>query len=313
MTDDGGEIDQDLGNYERFTGNTMTALNYVTTGQVYNEVIRRERNLEFHGEDVEVVPDIPNEIIRRLEDAAKKNDAEITVVEFGGTVGEYQLLIFLEAARMMKLKHPTDVTFVLVSYLPVPSHIGEMKTKPTQHAARSLNEAGIQADFIIARGPSALDERREERLATFCNIEKGHAISAPDVHSIYEVPLVLEKGQLGNKLLKKLDLRPRKNNLESWERLVRRIHNLKKEVKVAVVGKYFGTGNYTLSDSYISVIESIKHAAWFHDVKPVLEWIDSEVYEKHPEKEKELLEYDGSIVPGGDGDRGFEGIISAIK
>jgi len=311
--EDGIEADQDLGNYERFTGNTMTAINYLTTGQVYNEVIRRERNLEYGGEDVEVVPDIPNEIIRRLKQASNKNDAEITVVEFGGTVGEYQLLLFLEAARMMKFATPEYIAFVLVSYLPIPPHIGEMKTKPTQYASRSLNEAGIQADFIVARGSAELDKRRRERLATFCNVPKDNAISAPNVETIYEVPLSLEKGELGNKLLKKLGIKFRRNTLGEWEKFVHEIKSLKKEVKIAVVGKYFGTGDYTLSDSYISVIESVKHASWFNKVKPVLTWVNSEEYEKDPSKVKELSNFDGVLVPGGFGERGVEGIITAIR
>jgi CTP synthase len=310
--EDGIEADQDLGNYERFTGNTMTALNYLTTGQVYHEVIRRERNLEYDGEDVEVVPDIPNEIIRRIKLASRTNDAEVTVVEFGGTVGEYQLLLFLEAARMMKFQNPDDVAFVLVSYLPIPPHIGEMKTKPTQYASRSLNEAGIQADFIVARGSAELDKRRRERLATFCNVPKENAISAPNVETIYEVPLVLEQGELGNKLLKKLKLKSRQNTLGEWEKFVKHIKSVKKEVKIAVVGKYFGTGSYTLSDSYISVIESIKHACWFNNVKPVLTWVNSEEYEKDPSKVKELSGFDGVLVPGGFGERGVEGILKAI-
>src|SRR3989344_2313875 len=154
--EDGIEADQDLGNYERFTGKSMSSVNYITTGQVYQEVIRKERNLEFAGEDVEVVPDIPNEIIRRINQAADAENAEITVVEFGGTVGEYQVLLFLEAARMMRRQHPDDIALVLVSYLPVPSHIGEMKTKPTQMAQRQLNSVGLHADVIVARGPAAL-------------------------------------------------------------------------------------------------------------------------------------------------------------
>ena len=204
---DGIEADQDLGNYERFTENTMKAVNYITTGQVYQEVIRRERNLEYAGEDVEVVPDIPNEIIRRIKNAANNDKAEVTIVEFGGTVGEYQVLLFLEAARMMKRMHPKDVAFVLVSYLPVPSHIGEMKTKPTQHASRTLNEAGIQADFIVARGPQVLDKPRCDKLSTFCNVDDGYAISAPDVETIYEVPLVLEQEEFSSKMLKRLNLK----------------------------------------------------------------------------------------------------------
>lgn len=311
--EDGIEADQDLGNYERFTDNNSTAENYITTGQVYQEVIRKERNLEYGGEDVEVVPDIPDEIIRRIKLATRKNKAEICVVEIGGTVGEYQSLLFLEAGRMMKLKNPQDVLFVLVSYLPLPQYIGEMKTKPTQYAARTLNSAGIQADFIICRSAKPLDEPRRERLAVFCSIPKGNAISAPDLESIYEVPVVLEKEQLGNKILKGFDLKPRKTDLKQWKQLVKTIKSTKKEVKIGIVGKYFGTGKFTLADSYISVIEAIKHASWFHKRKPVLTWIDSADYEKDPKRVKELSQSDGIIVPGGFGSRGIEGIIKAIR
>jgi len=311
--DDGIEADQDLGNYERYTGNTMKSANYITTGQVYQEVIARERNLEYAGEDVEVVPDIPNEIIRRLHKAAKTDKAEITIVEFGGTVGEYQVLLFLEAARMMKRAHPRDVAFVLVSYLPVPSHIGEMKTKPTQHASRTLNEAGIQADFIVARGPYVLDKPRCDRLSVFCNIDEGYAISAPDVETIYEVPLVLEKENFSTKMLGRLNLKPKKKDLEEWSEFVKKIKSLKRELQIGIVGKYFGTGDFTLSDSYISVIEAIKHACWSHGVKPKLTWINSESFEKDPAELKTLSQFDGIIVPGGFGERGVEGIISAIR
>jgi CTP synthase len=311
--DDGIEADQDLGNYERFTGNSMKSENYITTGQVYQEVIRRERNLEYKGEDVEVVPDIPDEIIRRIRAASEKDDAEITIVEFGGTVGEYQVLLFLEAARMMKRMNPEDVAFILVSYLPVPSHIGEMKTKPTQHASRTLNEAGIQADFIVARGPQVLDKPRCDRLSTFCNINDGYAISAPDVETIYEVPLVLEKELFSEKMLRKLNLEPRKHNLDEWREFVGRIKALDEEMNIAIVGKYFGTGDFTLSDSYISVIESIKHAAWAVGRKPKLTWVNSEDFEKNKGSVSSLSKFDGIIVPGGFGERGVEGIISAIQ
>lgn len=311
--DDGIEADQDLGNYERYTGNSMKAVNYITTGQVYQEVIRRERNLEYGGEDVEVVPDIPNEIIRRIQQAAQKDKAEMTVVEFGGTVGEYQVLLFLEAARMMKRLNPKDVAFVLVSYLPVPSHIGEMKTKPTQHASRTLNEAGIQADFIIARGPHVLDKPRLDRLSVFCNVDEGYALSAPDVESIYEVPLVLESQEFSNKMLRRLNLKPKKQDLKEWEGFVKKIKSVKRDLNIGIVGKYFGTGDFTLSDSYISVIESIKHACWAEGVKPKLTWINSETFEKDPSAVKTLSDYDGIIVPGGFGERGVEGIIAAIR
>ena len=311
--EDGIEADQDLGNYERFTGNPMSSLNYLTTGQVYQEVIRRERNLEYGGEDVEVVPDVPNEVIRRIKDAAKKNKAEIVVVELGGTVGEYQVLLFLEAARIMKVQTPEDITFVLVSYLPLPRHVGEMKTKPTQYAVRTLNAAGIMADFIVARGEQALDDRRRSILATVCNLRPGTVIAAPDVASIYDVPLQFHSQGFDVRLLNTLKLKPRKNDIKAWSRFSYKIKHLKKKVKVALVGKYFATGNFTLSDSYISVIEAIKHAAWSEGAKPELTWIDAEKYEKDPSKVKELNNFDALIVPGGFGTRGIEGIIKAIK
>ncbi len=311
--EDGIEADQDLGNYERFTGNPMSSLNYITTGQVYQEVIRRERNLEYGGEDVEVVPDVPNEIIRRIKMAAKKNEAEIAVVEFGGTVGEYQVLLFLEAARIMKVKHQRDVAFVLVSYLPLPKHVGEMKTKPTQYAVRTLNAAGIMADFIVARGERALDNRRRDILANVCNLLDGTVIAAPDVDSIYDVPLQFHAQNFDGRLLRTLHLRARKNDLQAWKTFSKKIRGLKKSMKIAIVGKYFGTGDFTLADSYISVIEAIKHGAWDRGVKPELTWIDSETYEQTPNRLQELSTFDAIIVPGGFGTRGIEGIISAIR
>ena len=310
---DGIEADQDLGNYERFTGNTMSSLNYITTGQVYQEVIRRERNLEYAGEDVEVVPDVPNEIIRRILLAQSKVNAEITVIEFGGTVGEYQVLLFLEAARVMKVNHPDDIAFVLVSYLPLPRHVGEMKTKPTQYAVRTLNAAGIMADFIIARGEQELDDRRREILAKVCNLQAGTVIAAPDQESIYDVPVEFHQQKFDEQLLTSLNLKPKKNNLRSWLNFSAKVKNCSNVVKIGVVGKYFGTGDFTLADSYISVIEAAKHAAWEHDARPQLTWIDAEVYEENPRRVRELSAYDGIIVPGGFGSRGVDGVLTAIK
>ncbi|MDO8592178.1 MAG: CTP synthase [bacterium] len=309
--EDGIEADQDLGNYERFTGNPTTRVNYITTGQVYQEVIRKERNLEYEGEDVEVVPDIPNEIIRRIKSAAKHDQAEIVVVEFGGTVGEYQVLLFLEAARMMKLTMPKDVVFAIVSYLPVPQIIGEMKTKPTQYAVRTLNSAGIQPDFIIARSVRPLDDKRKEKLGIFCNIGKDDVISAPDVESIYDIPVNFEKDGLGDRLLEKLGLKPRKNDLAEWAAMVKKIKSATKQVKIGIVGKYFSTGDFTLADSYISVIEAIKHAGAANNVKPVLHWINTGDVEK--EGTGLLKQFDGIIVPQGWGSRGAEGKIATIK
>ncbi|NCS71751.1 MAG: CTP synthase [Candidatus Magasanikbacteria bacterium] len=312
VTDDGDETDQDMGNYERFLDIDLTSTNYMTTGRVYMSVIDNERSMKYKGKCVQVVPHIPQEIIKRIETSADNHDADITIIEIGGTVGEYENILFLEAARMMKLKDPSSVAFVIVSYLPVPSHLGEMKTKPTQHAVRALNSAGINPDIIIARGTQELDKPRREKLAVHCGVPKDHCISAPDVDSVYKIPLKLEDQGIGNKLLKKLDLPARKADLSMWNKLAIKQLTVKKEVKIAVVGKYFGTGDYTLTDSYISVIEALKHASWYNNCKPVLDWIDSEDFETDPKSVKKLSAYDGILVPGGFGSRGIEGIISAI-
>ncbi|EKD78458.1 MAG: hypothetical protein ACD_41C00345G0006 [uncultured bacterium] len=313
VTEDRDETDQDIGNYERFLNEDILSVNYMTTGRIYDTVIHKERNLEYKGACVEVVPHIPLEIIRRIYAAQRAAKADVTIIEVGGTVGEYQNILFLEAARMMRTTNPDDVCFVLVSYLPIPERVGEMKTKPTQSASRTLNTAGIQADFIVCRAAKPLDRKRQEKLAVFCGIPVDHAISAPDVDMIYQIPQLFEKQRLGDKLLRQLALRPRPTKLTNWNTMVRRARQARKVVNIAVVGKYFGTGDYTLADSYISVIEAIKHAAWSVNRKPVLTWIDSEVYEHDASKLRELQKYHGVIVPGGFGTRGVEGIIKAIE
>ncbi|MFA4998553.1 MAG: CTP synthase [Candidatus Paceibacterota bacterium] len=313
VTKDGVECDQDVGNYERFLDENLTTENYITTGRVYETVIRKERNLEYGGKCVEVVPHIPNEVISRIQKAAKLTKADFVLIEIGGTVGEYQNLLFLEAARMMKLQSPKDVAFVLVSYLPVPRMIGEMKTKPTQHAVRALNSGGIQPDIIIARSEVPLDQPRKRKISIFCNVREEDVISAPDIESIYEIPVNFEKDNLGKIILKKFGLKSKKENLKDWKALVNVIKNTRRKVRIGIVGKYFETGDFTLADSYISIIESIKHAAWFYKVKPELTWISSEAYEKNPAKLKELKDFHGVIVPGGFGSRGVEGKIKTIE
>lgn len=313
VTDDGKETDQDLGNYERFLHQDIFSTNYMTTGSVYLTVIEKERNLEYEGEDVEVVPHIPLEVISRIKQAGRLANADFVLVEVGGTAGEYQNLLFLEAARMMRLEAPENILFVLVSYLPIPPNLGEMKTKPTQHAVRSLNEAGIQPDIIIARSEKPLDNVRKEKISLFCNIQKEHVISAPDADSIYEVPLNFEKEGLTDTILKICKLKSKKKDLGEWKALVDTIRNVKNPVRIGVVGKYFKTGDFILADSYISVIEAIKHASWALNRKPEIEWLDSEDYEKDKEKLSQLAKYDGIIVPGGFGPRGVEGKILAIQ
>lgn len=313
VTDDGLECDQDVGNYERFLDISLTDDNYLTTGRVYQTVIQKERNLEYNGRCVEVVPDIPNEVINKIETLAKKTEADFVLIEIGGTVGEYQNLLFLEAARLLKLKNPKGVVFVLVSYLPIPGILGEMKTKPTQMAARLLNEAGIQPDIILARSSHLLDEPRKRKLSIFCNVAPEDVISAVDAKSIYEVPVVYAQAQLGNRILDKFGMEPKKNDMDKWEEFTKKIEISTEPVKIGIVGKYFESGKFTLMDSYISVIESIKHACWHFGKLPAITWLSAEKYEEDSKALEELKGYDGIIVPGGFGNRGIEGKIKAIQ
>jgi CTP synthase len=313
VTDDGDETDQDIGTYERFLDTSVYKDNYMTTGRVYQAVIERERNLGYGGHCVEVVPHVPEEVINRIKKAAEKAKADFTLIEVGGTVGEYQNVLFLEAARMMHMAEPKAVITILVSYLPIPSKIGEMKTKPTQQAAQLLNAAGIQPDMILCRSERPLDEPRKTKISMFCSVAKEDVISAPDVDSVYEVPINFENENISERILSKFGLKAKAKDLKDWRALADKIKNFKTEVKIGIIGKYFTTGDFVLSDAYISVIESVKHAAWYNNRKPNIFWLNSEEYEKNPAKLKELGKMDGIIIPGGFGSRGIEGKIAAIK
>ncbi len=313
VTADGLETDQDIGTYERFLDTTLSRDNYMTTGAVYRSVIDRERALDYGGKCVEVVPHIPLEAIRRIEAARKKHKADITIIEVGGTVGEYQNILFLEASRMMKLKNPGDVLNLLVSYLPIPSKLGEMKSKPTQYAVRTLNSSGIQPDFIVCRAERTIDDVRREKLSVFCNVRPEDIIAAPDVASVYDVPLNFDKERFADKILKKFGLLAKKRDVREWRKRVEGVRRSQKTVKIGIVGKYFGIGDYTLADSYISVIEALKHAAYANKSKIELDWVNCGDFEKDSESLKNLSKFDGIVVPGGFGSRGVEGKISAIK
>lgn len=309
VLDDGTECDQDMGNYERFLDRSLSASHYMTTGNVYLSVIQRERNLGYGGKCVEVVPHIPLEVISRIEKAAAKSKADIVITEIGGTVGEYQNVLFLEAVRMMELKKPEDVLLVLVSFLPHQGKGGEQKTKPTQYAVRSLNAAGLQPTIIIARAHAPLDKKRKEKIAFNCSIKEENVISAPDVESIYDVPINFEKDNLSAVLFEKLHIAPRSRDMRRWRRFVERARRARKTVRIGVVGKYFETGDFVLADSYISVLEAIRHAAALAGRKPLIEWLDAEdrgVLAR-------LRSYDGIVVPGGFGVRGVEGKIAVIS
>jgi len=313
VTEDGTECDQDIGNYERFLDQNIFDENYITTGRVYQSVIQKERNLEYGGRCVEVVPDIPNEAIRRIKKVAKNTDSDFILVEIGGTIGEYQNILFIEAGRMMKIKYPESVMFVLVSYLPVPEMIGEMKTKPTQYAVKTLNSAGIQPDIIAGRSESRIDEPRKKKLSVFCNVEPKDIISAPDVKSIYEVPINFENDNLSKIILNKFNLKAVNKDLIEWKKFVNIIKNPKGKIKIGIAGKYFKTGKFTLMDSYLSVIEAIKHASYFWKLEPEIIWLSTEDFEKKSDSIASLQQLDGIIVPGGFGNRGAEGKIKIIE
>ncbi len=310
---DGYETDQDMGNYERFMDVTLDRGNYMTTGSVYKDVIERERNLDYKGKCVQVVPDIPHEVIRRITAAGEKHQAEVVIIEIGGTVGEYENILFLEAVRMMKIQSPKNVMTVMVSYVPNPSKIGEMKTKPTQHAVRTLNGTGIQPDIIVARAETALDEKRREKIALFCNVKAENVISAPDVESIYDIPTHFEKSHLSDQIIEILNLSRKRGSNAAWTATVKKYHGIKKEVAIAVVGKYFKTGDYVLSDVYISIIEALKHAGVANNVRVKLDWLESDSFEDDPKQLKILDKYGGVLVPGGFGSRGIEGKIKVIE
>jgi len=314
VLDDGTECDQDMGNYERFLGRNLSGKNYMTTGSIYLDVINRERNLGYGGKCVEVVPQIPLFVIEKIKKAAKENHAKVVVVEVGGTVGEYQNILFLEAVRMLKIKQPDDVALVLVSMLPVLEAGGtELKTKPTQYAVRTLNAAGLQPDIILARGSVPVDDSRKEKLALNCNLRKEDIISAPNVKNIYEIPLNFEKDRLSDLLLKKLRVKARKKDFREWKKFIHKSKNPIKKVKIGIVGKYFNSGDFVLTDSYLSVLEAVKHAAWSLRVNPEITWLNAESYENDSSALEELKNFDGIIVPGGFGKRGVEGKIAAIK
>ena len=313
VTDDGGEIDQDLGNYERFLGTDIPKINNITTGQIYKKVIDDERAGKYLGKTVQFIPHIPDEIKKRINESSKGYD--FCLVEIGGTIGDYENIPYLFAMKSLEREiGKENIIYVLITYLPIPSHIEEMKTKPTQQAIRLLTEHGIIPDFIICRAKKALDDIRKKKIETYANIKSDHVISEPDIDTIYRIPLDLEKEKLGLKILKEVNLKPKKQpDWKNWKRLVENIAGDKKPISIAIVGKYVDIGDYNLADSYISINQALQHAAANLNVKVDIEWVDSKSFENNEEKVKELKDYDGIIIPGGFGGSGVEGKIKAIK
>jgi len=312
VTEDGGEIDQDLGHYERFLDINIPKCQNITTGQVYGAVIEKERKGKYLGKTVQPIPHVTDEIKRRVRKPAQDSNYDFVIVEIGGTVGDYENVLFLEAVRQMK--HEGDkVLYIHVTYVPVLDALGEAKTKPTQHSVKLLRGIGIQPDFIVTRSEEALDDVRKEKIALFCNVHEDDVISDSDIDNVYAVPLLFEEQFLCRKILRKLRLRKDHNELKVWKDFISNIRNFDDDVSIGIVGKYFDIGSSKLSDSYISVIESIKHAAWNNSLNPKIKWIDSKIFEKKPEKITSLDSVDGIIVPGGFGLSGIDGKIKTIR
>lgn len=312
VTEDGGEIDQDLGHYERFLDINIPKCQNITTGQVYGTVIDKERKGKYLGKTVQPIPHVTDEIKRRIRKPAQDSNFDFVIVEIGGTVGDYENVLFLEAVRQMKLEGD-KILYVHVTYVPILNALGEAKTKPTQHSVKLLRGIGIQPDFIVTRSEGALDYVRKEKIALFCNVHEDDVISDSDINNVYAVPLLFEEQFLCKKILRKLHLRKDHNELKIWKDFISNVGNLEDEITIGIVGKYFDIGSSKLSDSYISVIESIKHAAWNINLKPKIKWIDSKIFEKKPEEITNLKTVDGIIVPGGFGLSGIEGKIKTIR
>jgi len=314
VTDDGGEIDQDLGTYERFLSEAISKRNNITTGQVYKELIEKERRGDFLGKTVEFIPHVPEQIKSRILESG--NNKDILLVEIGGTVGDYENIPFLFAVKSLENElGKNNIVYILVTYLPIPSHIEEMKTKPTQLSIKLLRESGIQPDFILCRGKKALDDIRKRKIEKYANIKSERVISMPDVigektvNTVYIVPLDLEQENLGEKILSELGLeKKRTTDWKEWKERLEGVINPKKEIKIAIVGKYLGIGDFQLKDSYISINEALKHAGAKNKIKVDILWLDSNEFEMEG-----LKECSGLIIPGGFGESGVEGKIAAIK
>lgn len=308
---DGLEADMDLGTYERFLDIEVGHKNFVTMGQVYKTIITKERSMGYEGKTVDAIPAIPNEVIKRIKEAAEGFD--ICMVELGGTAGELQNVYNYEAARMLKLEQPDNVIHVHVTYVPVPEHLGEPKTKPTQLSMRFLNLAGIQPDFLVLRSNKEIDTLRMDKVAIQCNLSKERIIMNANLSSIYELPIKFADQGFDKKALKLLGLPVRKLVLGKWQKLVDIVTTKRSDrVKIAIAGKYFGTGDFQLPDAYNSLLHSLKHASWGTGIGVDFVFVNTEYIEDYG-PDKYLKEADGIIVPIGWGGRGVEGKLKAIQ
>ena len=302
VTEDGATTDLDLGHYERFTGVNLKKDSNVTTGSIYRKVIESERKGDYLGATVQVIPHITDEIKRRIKGIS--NDVDIQITEIGGTVGDIEILPFLEAARQIKKElGPENVMFVHVTLVPYIGPSTEMKTKPTQHSVSVLRSAGISPDVIVLRSDRTLNDEIKSKVSSFCDVSYDDVISAPDLEDIYEVPLKMFDEGLDRSVDKRLNLETNDPDLDKWKNMLKLKDGVSKTVEIAILGKYFG-----LPDSYLSVVESLNHASLHNKVKLNLHWVDSDNFNV-----EDLKNYDGVVIPGGFGYRGIEGKISAIQ
>lgn len=313
VTDDRGETDQDIGHYERFLNENIPGKNYITAGQVYWDVLNRERRLGYGGKSIDAYEEIPEEIIRKIQEAAK--GYQIAVIELGGTVGEYQNIMFFEAIRRLKIRRPESTVLIHVGYLPILKTLGEIKSKPVQQSIHELNSLGLRPDYVVARSEKPIDLHRKQKIAFAAALSPEDVIANPDVESVCEVPLIFEKQGLTKKLLSHLSLPKGRGDLKRWKQIVRKIKKARRAVRIGIIAKYISSGDFTLEDSYICVNEALKHAAGAQMVRPEIVWIDAEKLENatNQQAEEMLKGLSGIIVPQGWGSRGTEGKIKAIQ
>ena len=315
LCDDGTEADMDVGTYEKFLDMNMGKRNYVTMGKIYKTVIDRERQFAYEGEDVEAIPHITQEILRRITLLEQKSKAQFIIIELGGTAGEYQNALYYEAARQLTLKKPQDVIHIHVGYVPTPGHLGEPKTKPTQLSVRTLNSMGIQPDILIVRCAKMLDARRRDRLALFCNMRPGSVFSNPDVEHVYSIPKILADQKIHEIIqdLLHVERTEKKPNLSKLNGLLKKIQAMKTSTKepldIVIVGKYFATGDYHIRDAYAALFDAIDHASWQIGVSIKTRWVSAQQVEK--EGVSVIGNPAGIIVPIGWGSRGAEGMIAS--
>ena len=309
VTADGAETDLDLGHYERFIDSNLAKINNVTAGQIYSDVLSKERQGNYLGRTVQMVPHVSDLIKERIFQAAKETNAEITIVEVGGTVGDIESLIFLESIRQIRKNvESINVAYLHVTLIPGLKVINELKTKPTQHSVEMLRSKGIRPDILVCRAEKALSLSLKEKLALFTDVDLNSIIESPDVKHIYEIPLSLEKQGLIQRILQRLALEQRTPELKAWQEFVHRIKNPQDKVKVGIIGKYT-----KLEDSYISITEALKHAGAHLQTEVEVEFILSDKLSDSAQLAKQVKELSSLIIPGGFGDRGIEGKISAIK